>query len=111
MTAAILWRKRLSGLTLPTTRRYQELLENKEIDCIVAAVPDHWHKQVVVDAVSAGKDIYIEKPMSHTAEEGVEMVAAAKKAESHRAGGLAARQFRDLRQGEGIGGARERSAT
>ena len=64
---------------LPTTRRYQELLENKDIDCIVAAVPDHWHKQVVVDAVSAGKDIYIEKPMSHTGAEGVEMVAAAKK--------------------------------
>ncbi len=64
---------------LPTTRRYHELLENKDIDCIVAAVPDHWHKQVVVDAVSAGKDIYIEKPMSHTAADGVEMVAAAKK--------------------------------
>ena len=64
---------------LPTTRRYHELLENKDIDCIVAAVPDHWHKQVVVDAVSAGKDIYIEKPMSHTGAEGVEMVAAAKK--------------------------------
>ena len=64
---------------LPTTRRYHELLENKDIDCIVAAVPDHWHKQVVVDAVSAGKDIYIEKPMSHTAAEGVEMAAAAKK--------------------------------
>ncbi len=68
-----------AGPNLPTTRRYHELLENKEIDCIVAAVPDHWHKQVVVDAVSAGKDIYIEKPMSHTAAEGVEMVAAAKK--------------------------------
>src|SRR3954453_14093367 len=64
---------------LPTTRRYQELLENKEIDSILAAVPDHWHKQIVVDAVSAGKDIYIEKPMSHTAEEGVQMVAAATK--------------------------------
>jgi predicted dehydrogenase len=65
--------------TLPVTRRYHELLDNKEIDCIVAAVPDHWHKQVVVDAVSAGKDIYCEKPMSHTAADGVEMVAAAKK--------------------------------
>ena len=64
---------------LPTTRRYQELLANKDIDCIVAAVPDHWHKQVVVDAVNAGKDIYCEKPMSHTAAEGVEMVAAAKR--------------------------------
>ena len=48
---------------LPVTRRYRELLDNKEIDCIVAAVPDHWHRQVVIDAVSAGKDIYCEKPM------------------------------------------------
>src|SRR5207237_5043026 len=63
---------------LPTTRRYHELLNNKDIDCIVAAVPDHWHKQIVVDAVSAGKDIYIEKPMSHTAADGVAMVDAAK---------------------------------
>jgi hypothetical protein len=43
---------------LPATRRYQELLEDQSIDCIIAAVPDHWHKQIVVDAVSAGKDIY-----------------------------------------------------
>jgi len=64
---------------LPVTRRYQELLANKDIDCIVAAVPDHWHKRVVVDAVSAGKDIYCEKPMSHSAADGVEMVAAAKR--------------------------------
>src|SRR5438034_353387 len=64
---------------LPVTRRYQTLLEDKNIDCIVAAVPDHWHKQVVVDAVSAGKDIYCEKPMSHTPADGVAMVDAAKK--------------------------------
>src|SRR6266404_6291442 len=63
----------------PTTRRYKELLENKEIDCLIAAVPDHWHKQVVVDAVNAGKDIYCEKPMSHSAADGVAMVAAAQK--------------------------------
>ena len=65
--------------TLPVTRHYRELLENKEIDCIVAAVPDHWHKQIVVDAVNAGKDIYCEKPMSHSPADGLEMVAAAKK--------------------------------
>ncbi|MDP9206116.1 MAG: Gfo/Idh/MocA family oxidoreductase [Gemmatimonadota bacterium] len=64
---------------LPVTRRYRELLDNKDIDCIVAAVPDHWHKRVVVDAVSAGKDIYCEKPMSHSAADGVAMVDAAKK--------------------------------
>src|SRR6266581_3156206 len=64
---------------LPVTRRYQELLADKSIDCIVAAVPDHWHKQIVVDTVSAGKDIYCEKPMSHTAAEGAEMADAAKR--------------------------------
>src|SRR5438045_2299812 len=65
--------------SLPVTRRYKELLDNKEIDCLIAAVPDHWHKQVVVDAVHAGKDIYCEKPMSHSAADGVAMVAAAQK--------------------------------
>jgi predicted dehydrogenase len=65
---------------LPVTRRYQDLLANKDIDCIVAAVPDHWHRQVVIDSVNAGKDIYCEKPMSHSAADGVAMVDAAKKA-------------------------------
>ena len=71
--------KEIAGDKVTTTRRYQELLANKEIDCLIAAVPDHWHKQIVVDAVNAGKDIYCEKPMSHTAEEGVAMAAAAQK--------------------------------
>jgi predicted dehydrogenase len=71
--------KEIAGANLPTTREYRRLLDDKNIDCIVAAVPDHWHKRMVVEAVSAGKDIYIEKPMSHTAADGVAMVDAAKK--------------------------------
>src|SRR5215471_11403638 len=67
------------GKKIYTTRKYQELLDNKEIDCIIAAVPDHWHKQVVVDAVNAGKDIYCEKPMSHSPADGIAMVNAYKK--------------------------------
>ncbi len=67
------------GHKIKTTRKYQELLDNKEIDCLIAAVPDHWHKQVVVDAVNAGKDIYCEKPMSHSAADGIAMVEAYKK--------------------------------
>ena len=70
--------REIAGVGVPTTRRYQELLNNKEIDCIIAAVPDHWHKKIVVDTVLAGKDIYCEKPMSHSAADGVEMVKAAK---------------------------------
>ena len=71
--------REIAGATLPVTRRYQQLLDDKTIDCIVAAVPDHWHRRMVVDAVSAGKDIYCEKPMSHTPEDGVAMVDAVKK--------------------------------
>jgi predicted dehydrogenase len=70
--------REIVGSNIPVTRRYKDLLENKDIDCLIAAVPDHWHKQVVVDAVHAGKDIYSEKPMSHSAGDGVEMVKAGK---------------------------------
>src|SRR5213594_2547621 len=71
--------KEIAGANLFTTREYRRLLDDKNIDCIVAAVPDHWHRRMVVEAVSAGKDIYIEKPMSHTAADGVAMVDAVKK--------------------------------
>jgi len=71
--------REIVGKNIKTTRHYKELLDDKSIDCLIAAVPDHWHKQVVVDALSAGKDIYCEKPMSHTAADGIEMVNAAKK--------------------------------
>jgi predicted dehydrogenase len=67
------------GKPIRTTRKYQELLDAKDIDAIIVAVPDHWHKQVVVDAVAAGKDVYCEKPMSHSPADGLAMVAAARK--------------------------------
>jgi predicted dehydrogenase len=62
-----------------TTRDYHDLLNRKDIDCILAAVPDFWHMRVVVDACNAGKDVYCEKPMSHTAAEGFEMIEAAQR--------------------------------
>jgi predicted dehydrogenase len=71
--------REIVGKPIKTTRRYQELLDDKSIDAVLIAVPDHWHKQVVVDALAAGKDVYCEKPMSHTPADGVAMVAAAKK--------------------------------
>ena len=71
--------REIVGKPIRTTRRYQELLDAKDIDAIVVAVPDHWHKQVVVDALAAGKDVYCEKPMSHNPADGLAMVAAAQK--------------------------------
>ncbi|HUI42028.1 MAG TPA: Gfo/Idh/MocA family oxidoreductase, partial [Terriglobia bacterium] len=68
-----------TGKTVPATRRYQDLLDNKDIDCIVVAVPDHWHKQIIVDGCAAGKDVYCEKPMTHKVEEGFEIIDAARR--------------------------------
>src|ERR1700694_1024186 len=71
--------REIVGKPIRTTRRYKELLDDKEIDAIIIAVPDHWHKQVFVDAVSAGKDVYCEKPMSHSPADGVAVVEATKR--------------------------------
>lgn len=55
---------------------YRRLLDSRDVDAVLIGTPDHWHKRITLDAVSAGKDVYVEKPVSHTIEEGVEMVAA-----------------------------------
>jgi predicted dehydrogenase len=94
---------------LPTSREYKELLDRKDIDCIVAAVPDHWHRRVVVDACNAGKDIYCEKPMSHNVADGLAMVEASKKNNrivqigSQRVSSMLCETARDLYQKGTIG--------
>lgn len=55
----------------------RKLLENKHIDAITTATPDHWHCLVTVWACQAGKDVYVEKPLSHNIFEGRQSVAAA----------------------------------
>lgn len=53
-----------------TFQYYWDLLADKDIDAVVISVPDHWHARIAVDAAHAGKDIYLQKPMSLTIEEG-----------------------------------------
>ncbi|MBV9611874.1 MAG: Gfo/Idh/MocA family oxidoreductase, partial [Acidobacteriaceae bacterium] len=55
---------------------YRELLEQKDIDAVVIAAPDHWHVRMACDALAAGKDIYLEKPVSHSIEEGEALTRA-----------------------------------
>jgi predicted dehydrogenase len=57
---------------------YRKLLENKSIDAVCIATPDHWHAIMTIDAIKAGKDVYIEKPLSKTIHEGRAMVNAGK---------------------------------
>ena len=58
---------------------YRTLLADKSIDAVIVAVPDHWHKPMALEAFAAGKDVYLEKPMTLTIDEGPEMYAAAEK--------------------------------
>ncbi|MEO8657295.1 MAG: Gfo/Idh/MocA family oxidoreductase [Bryobacteraceae bacterium] len=65
----------------PNTKTFgdhRRLLELKEIDAVLIASPDHWHKQHAIDAMNAGKDIYCEKPLCRTREEAPDMVRAAR---------------------------------
>ncbi len=64
------------GADVPTGRDYRPLLDRKDIDAVFVAVTDHHHRRVVLDAVAAGKDVYCEKPMSHTVSDGFQMVEA-----------------------------------
>ncbi len=58
---------------------YRELLNNPEIDAVIIGTPDHWHCKIMVDAVNAGKHVYVEKPVANSIEESNIMVQAAEK--------------------------------
>jgi predicted dehydrogenase len=70
--------KELAGPSLATTRDYRAVLDNKDVQAVLIAVPDHWHVPMALDAMKAGKDVYLEKPMTHRWEEGKALIEAAK---------------------------------
>ena len=57
-------------------RSYADLLNDKGVDAVLIATPEHWHHRMLLDALASGKDVYIEKPLCHTPEQGAELVAA-----------------------------------
>jgi len=72
-------RKRWKEKGLASYVDYRELIARDDIDMIMCATPDHWHAQICIDAMKAGKDIYCEKPLSLTIAEGRRMVDTARK--------------------------------
>lgn len=64
------------GKDVPTTGDYRSLLDRSDIEAVIVAVSDHLHRAIVVDCLAAGKDVYCEKPMSHTVADGFAMVEA-----------------------------------
>ena len=70
------------GMTLGKAKGYKDfrqVLDHKDIDAVIVATPDHWHAIPMIAACEAGKDVYQEKPLSHTLHEGRRMVQAAEK--------------------------------
>jgi predicted dehydrogenase len=72
-------RERTEGKIETSLGGYKKILERKDVDAVVIATPDHWHLQMTLDALSAGKDVFIEKPMTKAVEEGRPIIEAAKR--------------------------------
>lgn len=71
--------KKHGGQMPATSRDYRAMLDDKNVDAVIIATPDHWHALPAIHAVQAGKDVYVEKPVAHNVAEGQAMIKAARK--------------------------------
>jgi predicted dehydrogenase len=69
----------IAGDKAASFKDFRKLLDDKAIDAVLIGSPDHWHVPMTIEAMAAGKDVYIEKPLTHSLEEGKTILEAAKK--------------------------------
>lgn len=69
----------LEGTTVQAEKDYRKILENKDVDAVVIATPEHWHCQIAVHALQAGKHVYVEKPMARFFDESLQLYDAWRK--------------------------------
>src|SRR3954466_1203806 len=81
-----------------TSRDYREMLDDKDIDAVIIATPDHWHALPAIQAVMAGKDVYVEKPVGHNVAEGQAMTRAARKYDKVMAVGTQQRSSKNFQK-------------
>ncbi len=79
---------------------YKRVLEEPSIDVVAIATPDHWHAQMVIDAVEAGKDVYVEKPMAHKIDDGFRVIEAVRRTKRVVQVGMQRRSFDLFQEGK-----------
>ena len=100
---------KIGGLKPDRYNNHEDLLARKDIDAVVVASPDHWHHDHLVDSIKAGKDVYLEKPMSRTLEEGESIVQTVEASDrivqigNHRRSGKHWEKARQMVAGGSIG--------
>jgi predicted dehydrogenase len=97
------------GDHLFTTRDYREVLARSDVDAVIIATPDHWHAQIATDAMKAGKDVYVEKPMVQDLDEGPRLIAVEQETKrilqvgSQRVSGVVYAKARELFRAGSVG--------
>ena len=104
--AAVTSAQRTQGRAPSAVQDFRRVLEDQAIDAVVIATPDHWHAPMAIEALKAGKHVYVEKPCSHNPHEGELLVAAARKynrfvqmGTQRRSNALAQRMVGDIHKG------------
>ena len=81
------------------TKNWREILDDKGIDAVLIGTPDHWHAPMTIEAVKAGKDVYVEKPVTHDLDEGAALIEAVEKSGRVVQIGTQQRSMPHIRQG------------